>query len=299
MTFEGVVTPILTPFTEEGAVSEDRFKDFIEFLRKNGIRNLFVCGTFGSGPMMTVEERKRVIELSIEFSGRNTKIIVNVSSTSPEVSRELAKYARQIGADAVASTPPFYYSYDVEAVHRFYAMLLSSVDLPVFIYNIPSRVGFNLPPGMLSKLADEGIAGIKESSGDLVRFYRYMSAVEKRDFVFLIGTEALLVPAVLAGADGCVSGLSNIFPELVTELYSLAKSGNHKEAFKKQFLAIELREILFTGDPIPTSYALLRLRGIDVGYPKPPFKMPSKMELEELKRRLAAKNVLNSHSGRS
>jgi len=291
MTFEGVVTPILTPFTENGAISEDRLDDLINFLKKNGIQNLFVCGTFGSGPVMTSEERKRVTELSIEYSG-NMKIIVNVSSTSPEVSIELARHAREAGADAIASTPPFYYNYDAEAVHRFYAKLLSSVDLPVFIYNIPSRVGFNIPPNLLARLAEEGVAGIKESSGDLVRFYRYMSIVEKRDFTFLIGTEALLVPAVLAGADGCVSGLSNIFPELVTELYRLAKARDLKRAFEKQFLAIELREILFTSDPISTSYALLKLRGIDVGYPKSPFKMPSGAELEDLKRRLAAKNML-------
>lgn len=288
MILEGVVTPILTPFTEDGAISEDRFEGLIDFLKRNGIQNLFVCGTFGSGPVMTSEERKKVTELSIEYSG-DMKIIVNVSSTSPEISIELAKHAREAGADAIASTPPFYYNYDAEAVHRFYVKLLSSVDLPVFIYNIPSRVGFNIPPNLLARLAEEGVAGIKESSGDLVRFYHYMSIVEKRDFTFLIGTEALLVPAVLAGADGCVSGLSNVFPELVTELYRLAKARDLKKAFEKQFLAIELRETLFTSDPISTSYALLKLRGIDVGYPKSPFKMPSGAELEDLKRKLAAK----------
>ena len=119
-----------------------------------------------------------------------------------------------------------------------------------------------------------------------------MMAVRNRDFKFLVGTERLMLPSMIAGGHGCVAGLSNTFPEIIVEFYKMLKEGRYREAVERQFFIIELRDIMYSVPNIPATYAVLKLKGIDVGYPKPPHKPLSNEELERLKSRLSEKNLL-------
>ena len=292
MKFEGIVCPMLSPFTADGKVYSDGVRNIIEFLRKNEVDGLFVCGTYGLGPAMSIEERKKIAELSVEHASGKMYVIVQVGSSNMDISLELAKHAEDIGADAVASTPPFYYKYGEDEVYRFFKTLLDKVSIPVFVYNIPSRVGYGITPSLLGKLADEGVSGIKDTSGDIILFYQFMMSVEKRDFKFLVGTERLLLPAMVAGGHGCVAGLSNTFPEQVVEFYKMLKEGKYRESAEKQFFIIELRNIMYSVPNIPAAYAVLKLRGVDAGYPKPPYQPLSEDQLKTLKTLLSEKKLL-------
>jgi len=290
--FHGIIPPMLTPFTRDGKLYEDGLKNLLDFLVENGIQGLFICGTYGCGPAMTIDERKRVAEITMENVRGSLDVIVHVGSSTMDFALELAKHAEEIGADAVASVPPFYYAYDEESVFSFYKRLLSEVDIPVFVYNNPFRSGISISPELLSKLADEGVAGIKDSCFDLVKFYEYKLSVKKKGFIFLIGTEALMLPAMLAGARGCISGSANVFPKVNVELYKMIVENNIHEAVNKQLQIIEVRRILHLAPVIPACYEVLRMRGIDAGYPKPPFKPLSVDEVHIIRDKLAELNLL-------
>jgi len=283
---------MISPFTSDGKLYEDGVRNLIEFLGKHGVNGLFICGTYGLGPAMAVEERKKLAELTMRYVPKGIDVIVHVGSSNIDTSLELAKHAEDVGAHAVASTPPFYYKYKDEYVLSYFKKLFNAVDIPVFVYNIPSRVGYGVSPSLLAKLADEGAQGIKDTSGDIILFYQFMMNVKKKDFIFLVGTERLLIPSMVAGGHGCVAGLSNTFPEHVVELYKLIEEGRMEEAVQKQFFIIELRDLLYSVPNIPAAYAVLKMRGIDVGYPKEPYKPLSEEEAEKLKKMLEEKGLL-------
>ena len=119
-----------------------------------------------------------------------------------------------------------------------------------------------------------------------------MMSVKKKDFKFLVGTERLLLPSMIAGGHGCVAGLANTFPEHVIELYKLIKEGRYEEAVKKQFFIIDLRDLMYSVPNIPAAYAVLKMRGIDVGYPKQPYKQLSEDEVKALRAKLEERGLL-------
>ena len=290
--FHGIIPPMLTPFTRDGRLYEDGLRNLLDFLMKNGVHGLFICGTYGCGPAMTIDERKRVAEIVMENVKGRLDVIVHVGSSTIDFALELAKHAEDIGADAIASVPPFYYAYDEESVFSFYKKLLSSVDIPVFVYNNPFRTGIRISPDLLSKLADEGVAGIKDSGFDLVKFYEYKLNVKRKDFIFLIGTEALMLPAMLAGARGCVSGSANVFPKMNVDLYRMIMENKIREAVDKQLQIIEARRILHLAPTIPACYEVLRMQGIDAGYPRPPFLPLSRDQVKMIKDKLVKLNLI-------
>ncbi|MEM0361632.1 MAG: dihydrodipicolinate synthase family protein [Sulfolobales archaeon] len=292
MNLNTVITALITPFTSDRRLYLDGLKNLVEFQISNGVRAFYICGTYGGGPLMTLAERKKVAESVIEYAGGRATVIVHVGASNIDDVLELAKHAEDIGAHAIASVPPYYYAYDNEAIISYFKMLVSEVKLPVFLYNNPARTGVKISSEVLKCLADIGVAGVKDSSFDLVRFYEDVITITRNDFKFIIGTEALMLPAMMVGSTTCVSGLSNMFPELVVKLYNLIKGGMYEEASKTQLEVISVRKVLHLVPTIPAVYEVLRFRGIDVGYPKPPMRRLNMREVELLRTELAKIGVL-------
>ena len=289
--YEGVIVPVITP-TKNGLLYEEGLRNVVNFLIERGIHGFFIAGTYGLGPAMSVSERKRVAEIVVdEVRGSNTTIVM-VGSSSLDDSIELAKHAQDIGADAISSVPPFYYAYDEKSILSFFKALLNSVSIPVFAYNNPARTGNPLSAKLLNKLASEGVIGLKDSSFDIIKFYEFITTVERKDFIFIIGTEALMFPAILAGARGCISGLANAFPEIVLEEYELIKQKKYEEASLKQLQIIKIREAIHKVPTIPAIFEILRMKGIDVGYPKPPYRSLEEHEVKALEESLRTLNIL-------
>ncbi len=289
--YGGVIVPVITP-TRNGVLYEEGLRNVVNFLVEKGVHGFFIAGTYGLGPAMSVGERKRVAEVVVdEVRGSNTTIVM-VGSPNIEDSIELAKHAQDIGADAISSVPPFYYAYDEKSILSFFKALLSSVSIPVFAYNNPARTGNTLSAKLLNKLANEGVAGLKDSSFDIIKFYEFITAVERKDFIFIIGTEALMLPGILAGARGCISGLANAFPEIVLEEYELIRQKRYEEASLKQLQIIRIREAIHNVPTISAIFQILKMRGIDVGNPKPPYRSLEEHEVRALEKSLKALNVL-------
>lgn len=288
----GIIPPILTPFDEKGELNEDGQRKIVSFLN-DYVHGYYVCGTYGSGPLMNLEERKRTLEIIMDESKEEKSVIAHIGSPSPETSLELGKHAEEHGADAVASVPPYYYTHREEEVKRHFEILREGLDLPMFFYNNPNTTGFTLTADFFKTLIEEELVdGIKDSSFDLMLFYNLVRKTEEtrlrreNDFTFIIGTEALIVPGFLAGAKGSVAGLANSIPEECVECYEAVTEGNIEKAQDLQELILEERDITHIGPTIPTVHAILKIRGLDVGYPRTPFQMPDEETYREIENQL-------------
>lgn len=269
-TVRGIVPPMITPFDGHGRIHERALRDVVSFLKKH-VHGLYLCGTYGSGPLMTVHERKRCVEVVSEEISGDIPIIVHVGASNPSDSFVLARHAQQIGATAVASVPPFYYKHSAEAVFQYFVDLMDATDLPTYVYVNPGTVGYGVEPPLLKRLAEHGLTGIKDSTFDLLYFYKCIESLKGQKFNFVIGTEALIIPTLLMGATASVSGLANAYPEVVVELYNAIQAGNLGQAMEIQRRVVALREIQHYGASIPTIHEMLKLRGVNAGLPKPPF----------------------------
>jgi 4-hydroxy-tetrahydrodipicolinate synthase len=268
----GIIPPLTTPFTADGEVYEEGLGRLVEFQVEKGVHGLFICGTYGSGPLMSAEQRKRVHEIvQAQARGRVT-IVAHVGAASTEQSVELAQHAASVGIPYVSSISPFYYHHDERTLIAYFRALVQAVDVPVYVYNNPKASGITVTPALLPKLADVGVRGIKDSGFSYIDLTHLMLAMEDRpDFHFIVGTEGIALPAWMTGARGCVSGLANAFPEIMVKLWDLFQAKKYEEAAQLQLKVNKARQFLH----IPSStnaacYTALHARGIDVGYPKAP-----------------------------
>jgi dihydrodipicolinate synthase/N-acetylneuraminate lyase len=186
----------------------------------------------------------------------------------------------------VAAVPPYYYSHDETAILEHYRQLVKAVKIPVYAYNIPKTSGFTITSSILAKMAEFGVKGIKDSSYSIIDFMLFVLELKQRKgFTFMVGTEALLLSAMMVGAKGCVSGLANVFPELVVELYDATAKKGYEEAARLQLRAIEARKVLTSvKSTTAASHAILKERGIDVGVPKRPILSLSDEESSRLRK---------------
>jgi 4-hydroxy-tetrahydrodipicolinate synthase len=274
---QGIIPPLTTPFTETGDVYEIGLRQLVEFQVGKGVHGLFICGTYGSGPIMTVAEREQVHEVVVDQAGGRVTVVAHVGSPSTAQSVELARHAARVGADYVAAVPPYYHRHDERAVLEFFRALVAAVDIPVTVYNNPKASGVTITPGFLRRLAGAGVRGIKDSSFSFIELTHFMLALgDAPDFVFIAGTEAIALPAWMVGARGCVSGLANGFPEMMVRLWDLYQARQYEEAARLQLEVNRARQILH----IPSStnaacYTVLHRRGVDAGLPKLPILPPT------------------------
>lgn len=296
--FRGVYPPTITCFDQEGNFDPNKQREIIKFLINKKVHGLFIIGSYGSFPLMTIEERKQVAEVIIEETDGKVPIIVQVGSPYTKNALQLAKHAEKSGASAVASVIPFYYSsfaYSEDQIIGYFRKLVDSVKIPVFLYNNPKTVGYNVSPKLLKKIADIGIKGIKDSSGNLTQMAEYIMYVQPQhtDFTFFTGTASLLMPSLMLGCRGGVAGTANAFPEIVVDLYELYQSGKYEDAVIKQKIVLKVRELQGIDGFRPAScYAMLRMRGIHPGSVRQPWKEMPKDKYEYIYRELKKLEVL-------
>jgi len=288
----GVIPPLVTTYDQNGNFDHKRMKNLVKFVEKGGINGVFVCGTYGSGPLMSLKEREEVLETVINSVSSSTAVIAHVGSSNPEEAIELAKHAESVGAVGVASVVPFYYShaFNDDDVKRFFVKLINSVKIPILLYNNPKASGYTVKSTLLKDLYKEGLAGVKDSSLDLLFFYSVKYEIDFQKFLYIVGTEAFILPTVPLGASGTIAGLANAFPGIVVETFNETKQGNYTKAFELQGKVNKLREIQHFTQSIPAIHAFLDIIGFDAGYPRSPFLPVDKETKDKMKE--ALKKVL-------
>lgn len=266
MTIEGVVPAVLTPIFK-GRIEEQRLREVVDFLIEKGVHGFFACGSAGEGPLLTTDQRKKVAEIIVDQTNGRIPVMVHVGSISTATAIELAKHAEDIGADAVSSVSPYYYRHDRVAVVEYFKSVAGSVDMPFYLYNVPERSGFNITPDVVEEIVEAcpNVVGVKESSRDVNAISKILSRPKLRNFSVLVGGAWLLLPSLAVGGTGTVDVISNVFPEIVVDLYESVKKGNLEKAKELHAKVVRIWDVMWRL-PYPAVYKeALRLRGIDLG----------------------------------
>lgn len=288
--FEGIYPPLITSFTENGDIYEKGIRSVIDYLMGAGVHGFFINGSYGSAPLMTTAERKRVAEIIHQAVNGRLPIITHVGQASTRATIELARHAEGLGSAAVAAVVPYYYSganaYDDDQIIRHYADIAASVGVPTFMYNNPRTCGYNLTPELLARLVKVGVLGMKDSSGSFTLLGEFNQAARRANpaFACMSGSVGLLQPAYNIGIKGCVAGTANAFPELAVTLYAALEAQDWEKSNQLQNIVIAERKIQAAGGFRPAGcYTFLRLKGIDCGTVRRPWREPNEAEARTMK----------------
>lgn len=280
MAIRGSLVPNITLFDADGAIDVAKTRRHMEWMFSKGVDGLFLTGSYGAGPLMTIEERLSVFRLAKEVaSGFSGKILFpHVGCIDTEGAVALAVGAEKIGVDAIGAVPPFYYKHTDDVVFGYYKAILEAVkSTPVFAYNNPetSRYTFNL--ATVRRLQAIGLAGMKDSPLSLgfITQVAYGAAEAGLDFQFIAGTSTGWLPLVHMGVQASIAGINNWAPEIMTELVRATFAGEWDRARKAYLVMMQLSAKLHFTDSTIASHMALYARGFDAGYPRKPMLLPS------------------------
>ncbi|WP_255769260.1 dihydrodipicolinate synthase family protein [Pseudarthrobacter sulfonivorans] len=246
--FQGVIPPVVTPRTADGAIDVPSLENVTRHLLDGGVSGLFVLGSSGEVTHMTNSERDLVVQTVAGVNAGQVPVIVGaVEQTTNRVIEE-AKRVIALGADSIVATSLYYAISNAEENGRHFRSIAAAIDVPVFAYDVPVRTHFKLPTDLLVELGRDGvIAGVKDSSGDDVSFRQLLLAAKDiPNFDIFTGHEVVVDGALLGGAQGVVPGLGNVDPAGYRRLYDAAVAGDWAGAAAEQDRLADVFEIVYT-----------------------------------------------------
>ncbi|MGI6013812.1 MAG: 4-hydroxy-tetrahydrodipicolinate synthase [Oscillospiraceae bacterium] len=283
--FTGSGTAIVTPFRGD-QIDYDKMAELLDQQSAGGTSAIIVCGTTGENATQPIPEHEKLVDFCCQQNNGRMKIIAGVGSNDTMTSIRLATSAKASGADGVLMVTPYYNKTSQEGLIRHFSYVADRVDIPMILYNVPSRTGIGIQPETYRTLAEHpNINGVKEASGDLSAFAK-SRALCGDDLFFWSGNDDQIVPMMSLGALGVISVASNIVPDTVSQLCKLCLDGDFRTASTLHLQYTELFQTLFVEvNPIPVKTAM-NLMNMDVGSFRLPLVPPSAANREQIKRML-------------
>lgn len=268
--FKGVGTAIATPFDTNG-VNLEAFGKLLEDQIASGVHAVIVLGTTGEAATMTEDERNSLIRYAIDKSAKRIKVIVGTGSNNTMSAIKMSKAAEEFGADGLLIVTPYYNKATQEGLVAHYKAIADCVNIPIILYNVPSRTGVNILPETCLELSKiENIVGIKEASGNISQVAKIASLCGA-DFAIYSGNDDQVIPILSLGGKGVISVLSNVMPDYTVKMLDSFWSGDFKKAKDMQVSAMDMIDALFCEvNPIPVKYVLNEM-GYDFGKPRLPL----------------------------
>ncbi|MEE9504562.1 MAG: 4-hydroxy-tetrahydrodipicolinate synthase [Thermodesulfobacteriota bacterium] len=284
--FKGSLIPIVTPF-KEGKIDEEGFRDLIEFHITNGTDAIVPCGTTGESATLTHKEHEQLIDLSIEAANHRVPVIAGTGSNSTAEAIKLTTYAKKTGADGALLITPYYNKPTQEGLYNHYKAIAEETDLPLILYNVPSRTGVNMLPETVARLSEmPTIVGIKEATGSLRQICDIIHLCGEKCSVFS-GDDFTNYPILAVGGKGVISVTANIMPDKIAAMYDAFESGNFDKSREIHYQLLELHNSIFLEtNPIPVKTALSLMGKISPEM-RPPLSPMSPGNLEILKKVMA------------
>lgn len=256
----GSITALITPFAN-GAVDEKAFSAFVDWQITQGSHGLVPVGTTGESPTVTHEEHHRIIEICVEVANKRVPVVAGAGANSTAEAVELARYAEDVGADAVLSVVPYYNKPNQEGLFQHFSAVAGATALPIILYSVPGRTVVDLTVDTIARLRDahDNIIGVKDATSDMGRATAQRAKLGK-DFILLSGEDMTALGFNAHGGTGCISVTSNIAPKLCSEFQNACQQGNYALALELQDKLAPLHRTLFL-EPNPTGvkYAANRL----------------------------------------
>ncbi|GAW91778.1 4-hydroxy-tetrahydrodipicolinate synthase [Calderihabitans maritimus] len=286
MDFGRVITAMVTPFTVDGKVNLEEAQKLARYLVETGSDGIVVAGTTGESPNLKPEEKLDLFRAVKEAVGQNAAVIAGTGSYSTESSVELSKKAETCGIDGIMVVVPYYNKPCQRGLYEHFKMIAQSTNLPVMLYNVPSRTGRNMTAETVCRLAEiDNIVAVKEASGDLDQVSEIIRNTDS-SFRVYSGDDSLTLPMLSLGAYGVVSVASHLVGEKIKQMIEAFVDGKVQEASRLHLELFPLFKALFvTTNPVPVKVAM-RLAGFQVGSLKLPLVEPNPQELNVIREAL-------------
>jgi 4-hydroxy-tetrahydrodipicolinate synthase len=251
--FSGLMPAMVTPFDEHGEVDLRATEAVVERFIEAGVSGVSPLGSTGEFSHLLADERKRFLEEVIRIVAGRVPLVVGVGAAGTKEMVELARHAEGVGADAVLVVSPFYWKVGEEALFRHFATVAESIDIPVLIYNLPMLTGIDLSPSLIGRIAAEcpNVSGLKDTVTEYFHTVGVLREVKRvrPDFSVLSGWEDLILPSLLAGADGSICAFANVAPELFVKLVRSARDGDLERAAELHRRVLSLVTLGAYSDP--------------------------------------------------
>ena len=281
--FEGVYVALVTPF-KNGNIDEEALRRLIDYQIAGGVDGVVPCGTTGESATLNHEEHDQVIRIAVGACKGKIKVLAGTGSNSTHEAIELSQSAKKAGADGLLQITPYYNKPNQEGLYQHFSSIAGNIDLPIILYNVPSRTSVNMSPETVARLAKiQNIVGIKEASGSLQSISKIINNCGK-EFTVLSGDDPLLWPILAIGGKGVISVTANILPTKVVAMCKAAAKGNIKDAQSIHYELMDINDTLFIDtNPMPVK-AALHLMGKIESEVRAPLVRLSSNNLEKLKK---------------
>lgn len=251
---DGIMPAMVTPFDERGEVDQRATEAVVERCIAAGVDGLSILGSTGEFPHLSIEERRRFAERVVEIVAGRVKVVVGVGSASTNEAASLAAHAENAGADATLCVSPFYLKVGEKALLSHFSTVAGATRLPMMVYNFPLLTGIDLSPRLVARLASdtENIVGIKDTVTEHSHTLDVLGEVKpaRPDFSVVVGFEEQILPNLIAGGDGAISGLANVAPELFVGLVRAFREGDLQKAADLHRRVLNLMRLGKLSDPV-------------------------------------------------
>ncbi len=254
--FEGVLPALVTPFSKDNTIDHESFRKIVSFVEKGGVSGIVACGTTGESATLSMAEHKQLIDLSLDCA--SVPVIAGTGSNNTVEAVELTRHAADAGADAALVISPYYNKSNRAGLLAHFKAIADSADIPIILYNVPSRTGQDVSAEIIAELARVGnIVAVKEASANVEKVSRILELTADEDFEVLSGEDGLTLPIISLGGAGVISVVANVVPGMMVRLVEAARSGDLKTAREMHFRMAPLTRALFSEtNPIPVKRAM-------------------------------------------
>ena len=290
--FRGAFVAIVTPFID-GQIDEQGLIDLIEFHIANGTHGIVPCGTTGESATMTHEEHHRVVDLTVKTVNGRVPVVAGSGSNSTAEAIDLTRHAKDAGVDGVLLVSPYYNRPSQEGLYQHYKAVAEAVDVPMILYNVPSRTSSNVLPATVARLAEiDNIVGIKEASGSLNQVSEVIMLCPD-DFAVMSGDDFTSMATVLVGGTGVISVTSNVAPRDMADMMEAALAGDVAKANELHYKLFPLMQAMFyDSNPVPAKTSLQLMGKIKSASPRLPLCSMDDASLAKLKGALTAYGLI-------
>ena len=284
MQFAGAYTALVTPFYK-GHVDEERYRELIEWQIAEGINGLVPCGTTGESATLSHEEHEQVIRICIDQAKKRVPVIAGAGSNNTSEAVRLTQFAKDAGADAALHITPYYNKPTQEGLYAHFKAIADAVDLPLFVYNVPSRTGVSVAPATMARIYKDipSVVGEKEATGNLAHVSDTLELCGD-GFMMLSGDDFTVLPSMALGATGVISVVSNILPGMMASMCAAFAAGDLEKAKSLHFAMMPISRACFVEtNPIPIKTALTKMGkvGPEMRLPLVPMSAANEKILDE------------------
>ncbi len=258
--FKGCATALITPFREDGEIDEEGLRELVRMQERAGVDAIVPCGTTGESATLSHKEHLKVIGI-VREEAKRAQVIAGAGSNATHEAIHLSRGAKDLGVDGVLLISPYYNKPNQKGIFRHYEAIAKAVDVPIVVYNVPSRTGSNIAASTIKRLSEvPNVVAVKEASGNMSQINAILASVPER-FSVLSGDDLMTYPMMALGAKGVISVTSNVVPELMVQMTHAGLDGDWAKARELHFRMLPLFNDLFLDtNPIPVKTAMRMLK---------------------------------------